>query len=59
MTPEYKADKSVDWLDTWKSMEEVYAQHPDKVKAIGTSIPPMTIVTIVTITICRRFQLFY
>ena len=24
-----------DWLDTWKSMEAVYAAHPEKVKAIG------------------------
>ncbi|KAI5123255.1 hypothetical protein M0805_001344 [Coniferiporia weirii] len=37
MTPEYKADKSHDWLVTWKGMEEVYAKHPDKVKAIGVS----------------------
>ncbi|KZP24997.1 Aldo/keto reductase [Athelia psychrophila] len=26
-----------DWLDTWKSMEAVYAAHPEKVKAIGVS----------------------
>ena len=31
------ADKSWNWLDTWKSMEEIYKQHPDKVKAIGVS----------------------
>jgi glycerol 2-dehydrogenase (NADP+) len=37
MTPEYKADKSVDWLDTWKSMEKLYKAHPDKLKAIGVS----------------------
>lgn len=37
MTKDMKADKSHDWLDTWKSMEEVYAKHPDKVKAIGVS----------------------
>jgi len=31
------ADKSHDWLDTWKDMEKVYKAHPDKVKAIGVS----------------------
>jgi len=31
------ADKSIDWIDTWKKMEEVYKAHPDKVKAIGVS----------------------
>lgn len=35
MTKEMKADKSHDWLDTWKDMEKVYQEHPDKVKAIG------------------------
>ena len=30
------ADKSHDWLDTWKSMEDVYFANRDKVKAIGT-----------------------
>lgn len=29
------ADKSHDWLDTWKSMEDVYLANRDKVKAIG------------------------
>ncbi|KDQ50381.1 hypothetical protein JAAARDRAFT_42171 [Jaapia argillacea MUCL 33604] len=37
MTPEYKADKSYDWLDTWKSMEKLYLENPDKLKAIGVS----------------------
>jgi len=37
MTTDWKADKSHDWLDTWKSMEEIYKAHPDKVKAIGVS----------------------
>ena len=37
MTTDYKADKTHDWLDTWKAMEEVYKAHPDKVKAIGVS----------------------
>lgn len=30
------ADKTLDWLDTWKSMENVYLANRDKVKAIGT-----------------------
>lgn len=30
-----KADKSLDWLDTWKTMEKLYQAHPDKLKAIG------------------------
>jgi len=29
------ADRSKNWLDTWKKMEEVYKANPDKVKAIG------------------------
>jgi len=32
-----KADKSIDWLDTWKKMEAIYESNPDKVKAIGVS----------------------
>jgi len=32
-----KADKSLDWLDTWKTMEQLYLAHPDKLKAIGVS----------------------
>jgi glycerol 2-dehydrogenase (NADP+) len=31
------ADKSIDWLDTWKHMERLYKAHPDKIKAIGVS----------------------
>jgi glycerol 2-dehydrogenase (NADP+) len=31
------ADRSHDWLDTWKTMEELYLAHPDKIKAIGVS----------------------
>ena len=31
-----KADKSLDWLDTWKQMEKIYETQRDKVKAIGT-----------------------
>ncbi|KAA1472476.1 Aldo/keto reductase [Dentipellis sp. KUC8613] len=37
MTEDGKADKSVNWLDTWKEMEKVYKENPDKVKAIGVS----------------------
>ncbi|KAF9513797.1 hypothetical protein BS47DRAFT_1372442 [Hydnum rufescens UP504] len=32
-----KADKSIDWLDTWKEMENVYLANKDKVRAIGVS----------------------
>ena len=35
MTDEWKADKSLNWLDTWREMENVYRKHPEKVKAIG------------------------
>jgi glycerol 2-dehydrogenase (NADP+) len=37
MTKDLKADKSHDWLDTWKTMEQLYEAHPDKIKAIGVS----------------------
>jgi len=37
MTKDWKADKSLSWLDTWRSMEKVYREHPEKVKAIGVS----------------------
>jgi hypothetical protein len=37
MTQDGKADKGHDWLDTWKVMEDLYTDHPDKVKAIGES----------------------
>ncbi|KAH9956495.1 NADP-dependent oxidoreductase domain-containing protein [Russula dissimulans] len=37
MTQDWKADKSVNWLDTWRSIEKVYREHPNKVKAIGVS----------------------
>jgi len=32
-----KSNKSINWLDTWRQMEKVYKEHPDKVKAIGVS----------------------
>ncbi|KAJ7015970.1 NADP-dependent oxidoreductase domain-containing protein [Mycena alexandri] len=31
------ADKSHDWIDTWKDMERLYKTHPDKIRAIGVS----------------------
>ena len=30
-------DKEHDWRDTWRAMEKVYKEHPQKVKAIGVS----------------------
>lgn len=30
-------DRSIEWLDTWKTMEKIYKAHPEKVKAIGVS----------------------
>ena len=38
MTKDWKADKSRNWLDTWKAMEKVYQTHPEKVKAIGARL---------------------
>lgn len=35
MTNDWKADKSLNWLDTWKEIETVYRKHPEKIKAIG------------------------
>ena len=40
MTDTGKADKSHDWIDTWKSMEALYKKYPEKLKAIGQSINP-------------------
>jgi glycerol 2-dehydrogenase (NADP+) len=37
-----KADKSLDWLDTWKAMEKLYLAHPDKLKAIGERTPQLS-----------------
>jgi len=38
MTADLKgADKSLDWVDTYKKMEQIYQTHPEKVKAIGLS----------------------
>lgn len=38
MTPDWKADKSLNWIDTWKALEKVYLAHPEKVKAIGAHL---------------------
>lgn len=37
VTPPSKGtpNKDIDWLDTWKKMEEVYLANKDKVRAIG------------------------
>lgn len=35
MTKDGQADKEHDWLDTWKTMEDLYLAHPEKLKAIG------------------------
>lgn len=37
MTPEWKADHGHNWIDTWKDMEKVYKENPEKVRAIGVS----------------------
>ncbi|KAH9976207.1 Aldo/keto reductase [Lactifluus volemus] len=37
MTKDWKADKSLNWIDTWKEMERIHRAHPDKVRAIGVS----------------------
>jgi glycerol 2-dehydrogenase (NADP+) len=37
MTKDWKADKSLNWLDTWRGIEKVYREHPEKVRAIGVS----------------------
>ncbi|KAH9067596.1 NADP-dependent oxidoreductase domain-containing protein [Lactarius vividus] len=37
MTSDWKADKTRNWIDTWKELEKVYLAHPEKVKAIGVS----------------------
>ncbi|KAG6919793.1 hypothetical protein DXG01_000293 [Tephrocybe rancida] len=29
--------KTIDWLDTWKSMTKIHKEHPEKVRAIGVS----------------------
>jgi glycerol 2-dehydrogenase (NADP+) len=38
MTPDWKANKSLNWLDTWRRLEKVYREHPQKVKAIGVHL---------------------
>lgn len=41
-SPPGKADKRLDWIDTWKAMEQVYEANPNKVRAIGNYLPPCT-----------------
>jgi len=38
MTKDWNADKSGNWLDTWRLIEKVYREHPNKVKAIGAHL---------------------
>ena len=38
MTNDWKADKSLNWLDTWREIENVYRKHPEKIKAIGMNL---------------------
>ncbi|KAF8622015.1 hypothetical protein AX15_007335 [Amanita polypyramis BW_CC] len=37
MIHDCKPDKSIDWLDTWRTMEKLYRQYPDKIKTISVS----------------------
>lgn len=37
MTKEWKPDRSIDWLDVYKEIEQIYKENPDKIKAIGVS----------------------
>ncbi|KAI0783812.1 NADP-dependent oxidoreductase domain-containing protein [Abortiporus biennis] len=37
MTKSGEADKSINWIDTWKAFQKIYKAHPEKVKAIGVS----------------------
>lgn len=37
MTNDWKADKSLNWLDTWRAIEKLYREHPEKIRAIGVS----------------------
>ena len=37
MKKEGGPDTEWDWRDTWRDMEKVYKEHPEKVKAIGVS----------------------
>lgn len=30
-------DKEYDWRDTWRAMEKIFKEHPEKVKSIGVS----------------------
>jgi glycerol 2-dehydrogenase (NADP+) len=35
MTNDWKADKSLNWLDTWRAMEKLHREQPGKIRAIG------------------------
>jgi len=37
LTKEWKPDRGVDWLDTYKEVEKLHKENPDKIKAIGVS----------------------
>ena len=32
-----EADFSINWIETWTKMEELYKKYPEKIKAIGVS----------------------
>lgn len=32
-----KPDREISWIDTWRNMEKIFKEHPDKVRAIGVS----------------------
>jgi glycerol 2-dehydrogenase (NADP+) len=38
MTKDWKADKSQNWLETWRKIEKVYRDHPEKLNAIGAHL---------------------
>jgi glycerol 2-dehydrogenase (NADP+) len=46
MTKDGKADRGHDWLDTWKTMEDLYLAHPEKLKAIGQYPTPHSAVSV-------------
>jgi len=37
MTKDWKPNREIDWLDTYKAVEKLYKENPDKIKAIGVS----------------------
>ena len=34
---DWKPNREIDWLDTYKEVEKLYKENPDKIKAIGVS----------------------